>query len=114
MSNKKRVSAEELTASRTVTLNGKQYPVKPIDGFGYQLLQNVTDESSLMTMYEVAAKCLAPGMTRDQVFGTAEIQGLSAEEIGMVMFAAKASVKDVEALASPNSEPAGSRSLMPS
>lgn len=103
------VAIEELISATTITLNGRPYPVKPIDGFGYQLMQNMDEKDSLMVMYRVAARCLAPNMSGDEVFGTETTQGLSAEQVGEVIAKARARIEKVEALASPNSEPASGK-----
>ncbi len=81
----------------SVTLRGKVEPLRPVDGFGYQLLERLTPETATLTMYRIAAKCLAPGWTKDQVFGSDDEQGLSIKEIAEVCAAAQGHLKAVDA-----------------
>lgn len=105
------VSLSELVDSDlSVELNGKEYKVKPIDGFAYHLLQNNQGgDQAVEIMYRIAARCLAPGMTKEQVFGTEDETGLSATQVGAVVQVAQSQVKTVEALASPNSGRTGNK-----
>lgn len=101
---------ESLTAPGVVTIRGNQYTVKPIDGYGMQLFANVPPGNRLEMIrvsYEVAARCI--GVSFDEAFGTKDAVGFSEEEIGRIMEAAQKSAKAVEAAASPNAEPAGTR-----
>ncbi len=106
---------EALTEPGTVMIGGRIIKVNPIDGYGYKLLgeaERRKDEpgtEALEIMYRVAARCLAPHMTREEVIGDEDTSGISAEEVGTVIAAAQVQVKKVEELASPNSAPAGLR-----
>lgn len=107
------IDLEGLDQPGVVTLNGKRYHVKPIDGYGYRLLAQAKkkdDVEKLDVVYQIAAKCLAGELSRDEVIGTEDIQGLSADDAARVLEAAQAQAEKVEALASPNSVPAGPRS----
>lgn len=101
----------ELAEADSIVIDGTKYPVKPIDGFAYQLLGQIKgdDVEAIEISYKVAARCLAPAMTFDQVFGTEEAVGLSAVQVGQVIEKAKAQAMKVEALASPNSAPASAK-----
>jgi hypothetical protein len=92
-----------------VTLRGQEYRVHPMDGYGYDLIKRVQKENDVPLMYSLAARCLMPQMTRDEVFGTEETIGLTADEVAKVIQAASDQAEKIEALASPNSAPAGKR-----
>lgn len=100
---------ELVNPNLTVELNGKAYAVKPIDGFAYQLLQGVSGKDELKVveiLYRIAARCLAPAMTREEVLGSEETTGLTVEQVSAVVQVARSQVEQVEAITSPNSEPA--------
>lgn len=98
---------DELTRPElSVTLRGKRYKVSPMDGFGYQLVNGMTKENSVHVMYRVAARCLMGSMPRDEVFGTEDVLGLTAEEVGQVVQVASGQIQEVEATL-PNAGKAG-------
>lgn len=102
------VSLDELVDGKlSVTVNGKEYAVRPLDGFGYQLLATMEPQSAAATLYKLAAKSLAPGMTRDEVFGTDELQGLTPQQVGRVVKVASQQIEDVESTAPNDSGPLG-------
>lgn len=110
MTHPKNVNLDELIgAQRTVTLDGKRIPIVPVDGVSYQLMvaaRKEGEEAVLLAMYEVAKQCL-PSLS------AARIMKLSARQVGGAMAAASEGVERVEALASPNSAPAGVREMSP-
>lgn len=106
------VSLSEIgTPDRVITVRGRSLLVNPIDGYGMQLLHTASEGDRMgmiRASYQIAARCT--GLTFDELFGTADSQGLSEEEVAEVLATAQRSVKRVEATAPPNSEPAGERS----
>lgn len=110
MTQPKNVNLDELIGTqRTVTLDGKQIPIVPVDGASYQVMvaaRKEGEEAILLAMYEVAKQCL-PSLSPER------IMKMTARQVGGVMAAASEGVERVEALASPNSEPAGEREPSP-
>lgn len=96
------VALDELVAPRlSVVLNGVKREVKPLDGFGYQLLSTLSAETSVATMFSLAQRVLAPGMSKDEVFGTEDVMGLTPAQVGQVVKVASGQIDMVEAT-SPN------------
>lgn len=91
-----------LNADLSVTLDGEEVPVKPIDGGAYQLLSSMEGEASVGVMYKVASRCL-PTLAEERVLS------LTPAQVGAVVKLASEGVDQVEAVASPNSAPAGIR-----
>ena len=81
--------------SLSVTIAGKVYPVKPIDGFGQQMIQKMTEATSVEVMYKVAARCL--GLPFAEVFGTEDTVGFSNADIMRVVEVAGKQVQEVNA-----------------
>lgn len=108
----KGLSLDEVTNGGSVTIRGKLYPVRPIDGFGMQLLHSTPSSdrvAMIRAMYRIAARCL--GVSFDEVFGTEDTPGFSEVEVMEVAEVAQRQVKAVQAeQQSKNSEPAGERS----
>ena len=94
-----RVALDEIAGPTTgsVTIRGKEYGIQPLDGFGYQLLEQMTEENSVTTMYRVASRVLVPEVSFDELFGTADKRGWTPEEITAVVEGSKADVRKVEA-----------------
>jgi hypothetical protein len=105
--------ADLVEGQLTVVLRGKTYPVAPIDGFGYQLLAQMDEATSLATLYRIAAKCLKGSMTKDEVIGTEDVNGLSAAEVGYVIRTARSQVTQVEATLPNDGGPAESPKTEP-
>lgn len=80
----------------SIELNGKTYPVKPMDGFGYQLLSSLTPDSSVDVMYRLAQRVLAPSMSKDEVFGTEDVLGLTPGQVAEVVKVSSGQVDAVE------------------
>lgn len=99
---------ESITQSRMVRLDdGREFPVKPLDGYGYQLSQSAKNENETIDiLYRLAARCLAGSLTKDEVIGTDDVVGLSVAEVARVVQIASSSIGVVEANASPLSEAA--------
>lgn len=117
MSDEKEIPLGELVDGElTVYLPSKKktYPLHPVDGFGYQMLAQMTDETSTETMYKIATKALMGQLTPVEVFGDANTNGLSAYEVGLVCGRAQMHVRRVQATVpndggqaeSPTTEPA--------
>lgn len=93
-----------LESDLSVILDGKPTKVLPIDGIGYQLAASVAETKNVEGMYKVAARCL-PDLPEERVYR------MTIEQINAVVEVASGTAKQVEATASPNSAPAGSRKL---
>ena len=93
------VALESLAAPELkVTIRGKTYPVKPIDGFGMQLAQKANGRAEMIeAMYKIAARCL--GIPFAEVWGTEEQVGFSEQEVLQVVEVVQGQVKAVEATA---------------
>lgn len=102
------VTLEELASpDSTVTIRGTVYPVRPIDGFGMQLIHSTpaSDRVAMIrAMYRIAARCL--GLPFDTVYGTEDVPGFSESEVMEVAEVAQKQVKKVEATV-PNDSSAG-------
>lgn len=85
-----------------VVLDGETVPLKPVDGVGLQLLSGMTPESGADVFYKVAMRCL-PTVSEARVMSMTPVQ------VGAIVKMATEGVEAVEALASPNSGPAGTR-----
>lgn len=97
------VNLDELIDSRlAVVLGGREIPVKPIDGIGFQLITGLTAETGTEKMYEVAARCL-PSLQREDVLA------LTPAQVGAVVKLASEGVEKVEAASSPNGKRAGAK-----
>ena len=109
------LALEEIAAPDLVwNGRGKSYPLKPVDGYGMQLIQSVPDNDRLAMIrasYKIVARCL--GLPFDEVFGTEDSQGFSEQEVREIMEIVQHPVRKVEATASPNSEPAGENAAVP-
>lgn len=91
------VALDELVAPKlSVTLNGKEYPVKPLDGFGYQLLSSLDAATSVSVMFRIAQRVLAPGMSKDEVFGSDEVMGLTPAQVAQVVKVSSGQIELVE------------------
>lgn len=87
--------------------DGREFAVKPLDGFGYQLSQSAKNEiESIDILFRLAARCLAPNLSRDEVVGTEEVVGISVADAARVVQIASGQISQVEASASPLSEAA--------
>lgn len=89
--------------------DGREFPVKPLDGYSYDLSQSPAAKNgpdAIKILYRLAAKCLAPALSRDEVIGTEDIQGLTVDEAARVVQIASGQITEVEASASPFSEAA--------
>ena len=82
-----------------ITLRGQEYRVNPIDGFAKQLGEKATSENQYETYCKIAARCLAPAFTFEQVFGSEDVQGLTIAEVKLVIDIATKDVLAVEASA---------------
>lgn len=91
----------------SVVLNGKSYPVKPLDGFGYQLLSTLDADNSVPIMYRLAQRALSPGMSKDEVFGSDEVMGLTPAQVGEVVRISSQQIEAVEATIPNGSGPPG-------
>ena len=94
-----RVALDEIAGPTTgsVTIRGKEYGIQPLDGFGYQLLEQMTEANSVEIMYRVASRVLVPEVSFDELFGTADKRGWTPDEITAVVEGSKAHVQKVEA-----------------
>lgn len=81
--------------SLSVTLGGKVYQLRPVDGYAQQMIQKMTEANSVETMYKVAARCL--GLPFEEVFGSDTAVGWSNADIMKVVEAAGKQVQEVEA-----------------
>jgi hypothetical protein len=81
-----------------------QFTVKPVDGYGQKLMQNVTKENSVEVMCRVAARCI--GVPFAEVYGTEDKVGFAPDVVAAILARATEAVKKVEASV-PNAEPAG-------
>lgn len=111
----KGLSLEEVTnPGSSITIRGKLYAVRPIDGFGMQLLHSTpaSDRVAMIrAMYRIAARCL--GVSFDEVFGTEDTAGFSEAEVMEVAEVAQRQVKAVQSeQALKNSVPAGERNAV--
>jgi hypothetical protein len=87
----------------SVTFKGKKVPVKPVDGTCFQLLSRLEGgEQSVELMYEIIGKGL-PSLSKEEVLELTPLQARAV--IGLM----SEGVEEVEALAPPNSAPAGAR-----
>lgn len=108
MPDTKAVSLDALVnPSLSVELRGKVYPVAPLDGFAQQLSRNVRDKNEAIdVMYKIAARCLAPRMSYEEVFGSETVIGLTPDQVSKVVEVAASQIDDVEATI-PNDGKAG-------
>jgi hypothetical protein len=92
-----------LNPNVSVTFKGKNVPVKPIDGTCFQLLTRLEGgEQTVELMYEIIGRCL-PSLSKEEVLELTPIQAKAVIEL------VSEGVREVEALAPPNSAPAGVR-----
>lgn len=98
----------EITAESlgTAPWNGKEYPIKPLDGYGYRLSQTAQgdDEKSIDITYRLAARCI--GVQYEELFGTEQTIGMPLKEAARIVAIASGQIQNVEASASPLSEAA--------
>jgi hypothetical protein len=100
---KKIINLDSLLKSEgSVIVDGEEVRVLHIDGESYDLIASIQDVGNVVPMYKAAARCV-PGLPEERVMR------MSIEQINAIIEVASGTVKDVEALASPNSEPAGVR-----
>jgi hypothetical protein len=102
-----RVPLEDVAKGQRVwhrETTGVDYVVRPLDAFAYDRLPEARAKEDLRALSKIIARCLAPAMTFDDVFGTDDQVGLTPKEIGEVLLLASDSIRSVEALVSPNSE----------
>jgi hypothetical protein len=62
----------------SVTLRGRTYAVRPVDGYGMQVVSSVAEGDRLAMIratYKIAARCI--GLSFDEVFGTEDSPGFS-------------------------------------
>lgn len=87
---------DELGTSSVVTLStGEVCKYKPIDGFGQKRIQQMTPETSVETMYWVAARCI--GRSMDEVFGSEDKIGFSNADVMAIVAAAGKQIAEVAA-----------------
>lgn len=86
----------------SVTLDGNPVRVAPIDGVGLQLLQGMTEATSVDRLYKIACLCL-PSLSEERV------RRLTPAQVGAVVKLASEGVEAVEELAPKNSAPAGTK-----
>lgn len=91
-----------LDSSVVAKIDGKDEPLHPLDGIAYHKLTNAGDSPSVQLMYEIAGGCL-PTVSQDRVMK------LTPAQVGAILKKAREMAENVEALASPNSAPAGKR-----
>ncbi len=92
---------ELIDADLSITLDGKQWSVLPADAVVYSLLAETT-KGDVQAAYKAAITCL-PDVPAERV------KKLSVTQVNAVLELACEGIGKVEALASPNSAPAGAR-----
>jgi hypothetical protein len=94
------VNLDDLLAERKVILNGKEVKVRPIDGVGYEMMQQIqqaeTEEekqSNVSRMYQIAKRCVESDSSRAEYV---DVMALTPAQVGALVGVAGSAVKSVE------------------
>lgn len=86
-----------------VTVKGRTYVVRPVDGFGYEIVANMgTGQDAIANLYRVAQRCV-PDMPEDV------LKSLTIQQVQLVGEIASGTAKAVERSAATNPPKAGAK-----